>query len=257
MPGSILQSVITDPTEPTVNVTFLLDISGSMYGEPINQLNVAMSDAVAIADAAGINLETKVIMRVIKFESTASWHIGNQQTGETHIDWKPLSTGGGTDTAGAIKLARSIMNTNILGTTNYQPVVILITDGQSNDRNATLQEAAALKQSLRNNAGAERIMCISIGVKGADRTELEAFATKGTIKYASGEIKENTPFVFEISDIETLRNLILSVTKSSIVSSASSNASYGEGLTPPTPTITETAWPQSLIGEITGSQLVD
>ena len=34
---SILQSVITDPTEPAVNITFLLDVSGSMYGEPINQ----------------------------------------------------------------------------------------------------------------------------------------------------------------------------------------------------------------------------
>ena len=260
---SILQSVITDPTEPAVNITFLLDVSGSMIDEPINQLNVAMSDAVAIAEEAGIRLEAKVYMRVIKFESTASWHIGNKDRGETHIDWKPLVTGGGTDTAGAIKLARSIMTTNILGTTNYQPVVILITDGQSNNPSETAKEAAALKKSLKNSAGDERIMCISIGVKGAVRSELEAFATVGTI-VENGVTRENVPFVFEVDDIETLRNLITSVTRSSIISSTSSNASAGSGTPTPPPVITvdptggntSSAWPSDIVGEITDSQLV-
>ena len=208
-----------DPGSPSVNITFLLDTSGSMIGERINQLNAAMIDAVQIAEDSAMALETQLFMRVVQFSTNASWYMGDKESGLPHIDWKSLSASGGTDTAAAIGLARSIMNTSCLGYNNYQPVVILITDGGSNDPEATKKAAEDLKHCLKNSAGQDRIMCVAIGVKGAVRSELEAFATVGTIKYSDTDIRENVPYVFEIQNIDQIRNLLVNVTKSTIASS--------------------------------------
>ena len=61
-----------------------------------------------------------------------------------HIDWKDLDANGGTDTAGAIELATSVMQKQYLGMRNYRPVVILITDGESNDRHLLRVQATLM-----------------------------------------------------------------------------------------------------------------
>lgn len=204
-----------------VNLTYLLDTSGSMYGERINQLNVAMSEAVQIAEETGIEMEAKVLMRVIEFNSSVNWLYGDANTGVEHIDWKPLSSNGGTNTAGAIEKACEIMHTSILGIRNYQPVVILVTDGESNDPPATIQAAEKLKNSLKSKSdpSKDKIIRIAIGVQGANRTELEAFASRGIIEDANGEKKADVPFVFEVDDINMIKSIIKNVTLSSIASS--------------------------------------
>lgn len=96
-------------TKYQLNLIYLLDTSGSMSGEPINQLNRAMAEAVQIAEEAARENEIQLIMRVVQFNSVAKWLIGDMRKGVEHIDWAPLDANGGTDTAGAIELARSVM----------------------------------------------------------------------------------------------------------------------------------------------------
>ena len=48
-------------TKYQLNLIYLLDTSGSMYGEPINQLNEAMAEAVQIAEEAA---KEKEVMEV-------------------------------------------------------------------------------------------------------------------------------------------------------------------------------------------------
>lgn len=204
-----------------LNLIFLLDTSGSMTGERINQLNIAMAEAVQVAEECAAEKEVDLFMRVVEFNSSAKWLFGDAQAGVSHIDWMPLSAYGGTDTSGAIQLACQVMHRNILGTRNYRPVVILITDGESNEPNETLRAIDQLKSSLKSstNPGKDKITRISIGVQEANQTELTSFASIGIVENEDGTIRENVPLVFNVDDIGLLKGLLKGVTVSSICSS--------------------------------------
>ena len=185
-----------------------------MTGERIDHLNAAMDEVARIAEEATKEQEVQLRMRVIQFSSTAQWIFGNTDHGVEHIDWIPLVAGGTTDTAGAIDLARSVMHRKFLGEINYRPVVILVTDGQSNDPVATCNAIARLKSSF--NSSKDVIIRIAIGVGNAhDPSKLTAFASVGHIESGDG-LKENVPLVFNVDDINSLENFLKCVTVSSI-----------------------------------------
>ena len=208
-------------TKFQLNLIYLVDTSGSMYGEPINQLNVAMAEAVQVAEEAAMEKEVQLLMRVVEFNTTSHWLFGDTHHGVEHIDWMPLTPNGATDTAGAIDLACSVMHREILGERNYRPVVILITDGMSSDPQKTVEAVAKLKASLKSstNPNKDKITRIAIGVTGANQTELTNFASIGTIEREDGTLDENVPFVFNVDDIGLLKGLLKGVTVSSIASS--------------------------------------
>lgn len=208
-------------TKYQLNLIYLVDTSGSMYGEPINQLNVAMAEAVQVAEEAAMEKEVQLFMRVVEFNSVAKWLIGDTRQGVEHIDWMPLNANGGTDTAGAIDLARGVMHREFLGERNYRPVVILITDGESNDPQRTVEAVAQLKASLKSSTdpNKDKITRIAIGVTGANQAELINFASVGNIEREDGTVDENVPFVFNVDDVGLLKGLLKGVTVSSIASS--------------------------------------
>lgn len=208
-------------TKYQLNLIYLLDTSGSMHGEPINQLNAAMAEAVQVAEEAAKDKEVQLIMRVAEFNTVAKWLIGDTRNGVEHIDWAPLAADGGTDTAGAIDLARSVMHREFLGERNYRPVVILITDGESNEPEKTVEAIARLKASLKSSTdpNKDKITRIAIGVTGANQTELTNFASVGDIERDDNTIDKNVPFVFNVDDVGLLKGLLKGVTVSSILSS--------------------------------------
>ena len=209
-------------TEPQLNLTYLLDTSGSMYGEKINQLNLAMQEAVDVAEESAAEMEVQLRMRVIEFNNGAKWICGtDEMNGLEHIDWLPLTASGGTATADAIRLAKGLMSRKFLGTRNYKPVVILITDGESNSPADTVAAVSELKTSLKStkDPNADKIIRIAIGVKGANQTELENFASIGNIIEEDGNTRENVPLVFPVDNISLLKSLLKEVTVSSIASS--------------------------------------
>ena len=208
-------------TKYQLNLIYLVDTSGSMYGEPINQLNVAMAEAVQVAEEWSMEMEVQLFMRVVEFNSVAKWLIGDTRRGVEHIDWMPLNANGGTDTAGAIDLARGVMHREFLGERNYRPIVILITDGESNDSQKTVEAVAKLKASLKSSTdpNKDKITRIAIGVTGANQTELTNFASIGNIEREDGTIEKNVPFVFNVDEVGILKGLLKGVTVSSIASS--------------------------------------
>ena len=208
-------------TKYQLNLIYLVDTSGSMYGEPINQLNVAMAEAVQVAEEAAMEMEVQLFMRVVEFNSVAKWLIGDTRRGVEHIDWMPLNANGGTDTAGAIDLARGVMHREFLGERNYRPIVILITDGESNDSQKTVEAVAKLKASPKSSTdpNKDKITRIAIGVTGANQTELTNFASIGNIEREDGTIEKNVPFVFNVDEVGILKGLLKGVTVSSIASS--------------------------------------
>jgi uncharacterized protein YegL len=230
-------------TEEQLNLTYLLDTSGSMIGEKINQLNIAMQEAVDVAEESAAEMEVQLRMRVIEFNNGAKWICGtDEMNGLDHIDWQPLSASGGTATADAIRLAKGLMSRKFLGTRNYKPVVILITDGESNSPADTVAAVNELKTSLKStkNPNADKIIRIAIGVKGANQTELENFASVGNIIDEDGSTQENVPFVFPVDNISLLKSLLKNVTISSIASSIGAGTGEEQDLT--TLDMTEDEW---------------
>lgn len=215
-------------TKYQLNLIYLVDTSGSMTGEPINQLNAAMGEAFTVAEEAANEHEVQLFIRVVEFNSVAHWIIGATENGvdpkqkpDGHLHWEPLTANGGTDTAGAIDMAASVMHRKYLGERNYRPVVILITDGQSNDPQRTVEAVARLKSSLKSSSDPtkDKIIRIAIGVKDANQTELTNFASRGNIERPNGTIDENVPLVFNVDDVALLKGLLRGVTVSSIASS--------------------------------------
>ena len=113
------------------------------------------------------------------------------------------------------------MHREFLGERNYRPVVILITDGESNDPQKTVEAVAKLKASLKSSTdpNKDKITRIAIGVTGANQTELNNFASVGNIEREDGTMDENVPFVFNVDDVQMLKGLLKGVTVSSIASS--------------------------------------
>lgn len=235
MPESINNKELDGGTTKfQLNLIYLVDTSGSMHGEPINQLNVAMAEAIMVAEEAALSNEVQLSMRVIEFNSVAKWLFGDTAQGLGHINWVPLSANGGTDTAGAIDLARSVMHRQYLGTRNYRPVVILITDGESNEPDKTVEAIARLKASLKSSTDPtkDKITRIAIGVTGANETELRNFASVGNIENADGTMQENVPLVFNVDDVNRLKGLLKGVTVSSIMSSITDGQEGGDASIP-------------------------
>ena len=158
---------------------------------------------------------------IIKFNSDLEWVVGDEYKGVLVDDavkaWKDLVATGGTNTAGAIEESLKALRTQYIGLRNKKPIVILITDGDSNDRREMERATDKLKVAMSGGSGKEKIVRIAIGVKDYNEGELNYFASKGTVKDDTGE-HENVPFVFGVDDAEKIAEVIKNVTVSSLKS---------------------------------------
>lgn len=216
-------------TRSCMNLVFLLDTSGSMNfngGQRINQLNTAMPIALSAARDTAAEKEVELFVRIIAFNNRASWVMGSAERGMPIEDacnnWKDLSAAGGTDTAAAIHLACTAMHTRYMGTRNYHPVVILVTDADSNDRAITQQAIEEMRNALSggNPAKKDKVWRFAIGVEDYNEAELLDFAMLGTKEDDFGNELPNEPMVFKVDNVADLAKVLKNVTESSLHSAA-------------------------------------
>ncbi len=219
-------------TKQTLNVIFLLDCSYSMEGSRLGQLNNAMPGVLDTMKEIGEDEGVNVSLRVISFSDRPKWEYGSVEQGEdvNNIVWNDLHPIGGTDTASAIYEACKSLKKSYLGARALHPVVILITDGGSNEPDKTLAAIEELKKKLAGNTGKEKVTRIAIGVEDYYEPELNAFASVGKIVHADGVENENVPLVFKIDKAEDLKKYINCVAASSMYSSIT-GAADTEGTT--------------------------
>lgn len=215
--------------EGEMNISFVLDTSGSMRGNRIEQLNFGMSTALSTLKDVANQKNVGVNVRVIEFNSNADYIMGKAEDGVKIDDaienWRDLNEKvASTRTDLALLKAQESMHNQNLGYKNFPPVVILITDGKSDYPNETEAQAKALKASLKSkkNPDKDMVLVISIGVEDADEEELKKVATVGNIIDRSGNevtTRENVPFAFNISNVNDLKNVLQSLTIGSLFSS--------------------------------------
>lgn len=129
----------TVKTARPIPVMLLLDTSGSMSGEPINQLNRAIEKMLNTFKKQE-KIETTIEVCMITFGATVDFHL-TANAGEnkyfksaSQIEWQDLHASGMTPMGTALKMAKDMLeDREILSSNAYRPTVVLVSDGEPND----------------------------------------------------------------------------------------------------------------------------
>lgn len=112
---------------------WVVDCSGSMYGEKIGSLNNAIQSTIPeMRDAASNNPNAELLVRTLKFATGASWVTSNP----VNIDdfaWNDLDAGGVTDLGAAFEMLAAQLTIPPMTDRALPPVIVLLSDGQPTD----------------------------------------------------------------------------------------------------------------------------
>lgn len=112
-------------------VILLLDVSGSMGGEKIRNLNDAVRDMLEVFRDTE-NSETEIWVAIITFGDQVKLHQKLVSAGQ--IQWQDLSAGGSTPLGVALQMAKAMIeDKDIVPSRAYRPTVVLVSDGQPTD----------------------------------------------------------------------------------------------------------------------------
>ena len=165
--------------EPRVPCTLILDVSSSMRGEPIKQLNeglICYKDELT-ADALA---SKRVEVSVITFGSEVKTVV-DYTTSENFFP-PTLEANGMTYMGEAVNLAIDSLEARKqeyknAGISYYRPWLFLVTDGAPNDQN---WEAAAQRAIDGDKAKSFSMFCV--GVEGSDFDTLSKFCNREPLK---------------------------------------------------------------------------
>ena len=160
-------------------VILLLDVSGSMAGEKIRNLNDAVRDMMEVFKDTE-NGETEIWVAVITFGAEVKLH--RALTSVANVEWHNLSSGGGTPLGVAFQMAKAMVeDTEVVPSRAYRPTVVLVSDGRPGDSWET-----PLKAFINEGRSAKcDRMAMAIGAN-ADEGVLSRFieGTKNSLFYA-------------------------------------------------------------------------
>lgn len=149
---------------------WIVDTSGSMsYDGKIQELNTAVKEALPnMRSAAASNPEAEVLVRVLSFESSASWV--TQPTKVEDFVWENLTTGGLTAMGEALTKVADQLKMPPMSSRGLPPVLALVSDGQPTD------EFTAGLARLNGEPWAKRAVRCAIAIgRDADHDVLRAF----------------------------------------------------------------------------------
>lgn len=124
-------SKFTAPKAKPLPVILLLDVSGSMGGEKISNLNDAARDMLEVLRDTENN-ETEIHVAVITFGAELKLHQPLASAGE--VRWHNVSAGGGTPLGVALQMAKAMIeDKEVVPSRAYRPTVVLVSDGKPSD----------------------------------------------------------------------------------------------------------------------------
>ncbi len=112
---------------------WLVDCSGSMYGEKINTVNNAIQECIPeMVSAAENNPNAQLLIRALSFSTGANWVTANPVPVEDY-SWEPMDANGVTDLGKAYDLLAAQLGMPPMPSRALPPVVVLLSDGQPTD----------------------------------------------------------------------------------------------------------------------------
>ena len=151
------------------DVVFLIDSSGSIEPDDFSVMQEFIRDVIF-----GLNVDAGNRVGALSYATNSSviFHLNEHDTTRNVQNALNIRyTGGKTNTAEALRLARTVMFQETNGDRLDMPnIIILLTDGKSNDRDETLLEARECRK--------HGIHIVVLGVGGSiGRSELSGIAT--------------------------------------------------------------------------------
>lgn len=121
----------TVPDAKPLPVILLLDVSGSMHGAKIQNLNAAARDMLETFRSAASG-EIEIHVAIITFGSEVKLHQAFASVGD--IKWHDLSASGGTPLGTALRMAKAMIeDKDVVPSRAYRPTVVLVSDGRPGD----------------------------------------------------------------------------------------------------------------------------
>ena len=121
-------SKFTAPKAKPLPVILLLDVSGSMSGPKICNLNDAVRDMLNVFGDTE-NSETEIWVAIITFGAQVKLHQSLVSAG--NIQWQDLSADGTTPLGVALEMAKAMIeDKDVVPSRAYRPTVVLVSDGQ-------------------------------------------------------------------------------------------------------------------------------
>lgn len=121
----------TAPAAKPLPVILLLDVSGSMGGAKIQNLNESVKDMLETFRGTETS-ETEIHVAIITFGAEVKLH--QALASASDIAWHDLSASGGTPLGTALKMAKAMIeDTTVVPSRAYRPTVILVSDGRPGD----------------------------------------------------------------------------------------------------------------------------
>ena len=149
---------------------WVVDCSGSMWGEKIGTVNNAIQEVIPeMVDAAENNPNAQLLVRTLKFSTGATWVTADPVKVE-NFAWEDLEAGGVTDLGKAFELLAAQLTIPPMSDRALPPVIVLLSDGQPTD-----DYKKSLDKLLRLPWGKKAVrIAISIG-RDADNDILQEF----------------------------------------------------------------------------------
>lgn len=158
----------TTPTAKPLPVVLLLDVSSSMDGDKIENLNKAVKDMLDTF-AQQEKMETEILVSVITFGNQVELQVPYTKASQVH--WQGLQANGMTPMGTALKMAKAMIeDKDTTPSRAYRPTIVLVSDGQPNDSwERPLEDFISEGRSSKCDR-----MAMAIG-RDADETVLKRF----------------------------------------------------------------------------------
>ena len=184
-----LRELVDNPT-PRVPVVMCLDISGSMQGKPIQELNAGLRqylDELQQDALTRTGAETAVVTFGTQARCAADFATVNQ------ISLEPLGAKGLTYMGEGLTLALDLLEKRksqyqSSGVEYYQPILLIMSDGCPNGDPRVLREATSRIQKL---VAARRLTVLAVGMgENADMERLGQLSGRRAVKLQGLQFRE-------------------------------------------------------------------
>ena len=164
-----------------IHFFWVVDCSGSMYGEKIGIVNNTIQECIPeMRNSADNNPNAQLLIRALQFSSGASWITTSPVPVETY-SWEDMEANGLTELGKAFDLLAAQLSIPPMPARALPPVIVLLSDGQPTDD---------YKKSLDNLKGMPWIrqavkIAISIGQDADDDVLIEFTGNKELVLQAN------------------------------------------------------------------------
>ena len=209
-----------------LHIFYLLDVSGSMKGTAIAQLNQGIRSTMdALRQKLGDSNDAHLSISIMRFSTEAAWITGTPESRfseyiEDFVDIPDLEAGGMTYLGSALRLLESGLSRNSMlysPTGNRRPIIIIMTDGLPND------DWQSAMKSIQQNHWFQQ--STKIGIALGDQADENMLA----------ELVGSPEGVVRVTDISLFAQMLVNVSVSSSLANSNSVISRPEQVPPQPP----------------------